>query len=383
MIAPTEEPDVVVIGAGIVGLATAAALGPLVGRAFVVERHGTFGQETSSRSSEVVHGGLYYPPGSAKGELCLEGAALVHERAARLGLPLARLGKVVVAAEAAEVPRVEALFDSARRLGARDLELWSRARLAAEEPRVRGEAALFSPWTAVVDSVELMRSFLVEAKGAGVEVAFRHELFGLEPAAGGRWLLGLRGPDGEAFEVKARIVVNAAGLGSDRVAAMAGIDVEAAGYALHPCKGDYFSVRPSAVRGVRRLVYPLPEANERGLGVHLTFDVGGGARLGPDATYVERTTGYAVDPAKAAAFLAAGRRLLPWLEEGDLAPERSGIRPKLAGPGERARDFVIRHEADRGLPGLVDLVGIESPGLTSAPAIARRVASLLAEAGLV
>lgn len=379
-----ERVDVVIVGAGVVGLAVAAELSARRCRVVVVERHDTFGEETSSRSSEVVHGGLYYARGSLKAELCLEGAVAVHERAARLGIPLSKLGKVVVAADAEELGPLEALFERASSCGARDLELWSGSRLAAEEPRLAAAGALWSPWTAVVDSVELMRSYLVEAREAGAEVVFRHTLLGLEPGDGARpWVATLDDPSGERVEVEATAVVNAAGLASGRVAALAGIDVAAAGYVIHPCKGDYFSIRRGAVQGIRHLVYPLPEANEKGLGVHLTFDVAGDARLGPDAAYVDDETDYSVDESKGEIFLASGRRLFPWLEGSDIAPERAGIRPKLAAAGEPSRDFVVCHEADRGLPGLVDLVGIESPGLTSAPAIARRVAVLLEGAGIL
>jgi len=380
-----ERADALIVGAGVVGLATAAALTSRRRcRVVVVERHDSFGQETSSRSSEVVHGGLYYTPGSHKAELCLEGATLIHERAARHDIPLSKLGKVVVAATEEEMAPLERLFERAVECGARDLEIWSRAHLAAEEPRLSAAGALWSPWTAVVDSVELMRSYIVEARDGGATVAFRHSLVDLEPGDDtGPWVAVIEDPSGDRLEVEASVVVNAAGLGSGRVAAMAGIDVAAAGYVIHPCKGDYFSIRRGAVRGIRHLVYPLPEANEKGLGVHLTFDVAGDARLGPDAAYVEDETDYAVDGSKGAAFLASGRRLFPWLEADDIAPERSGIRPKLAAPGEPPRDFVVRHEADRGLAGLIDLIGIESPGLTSAPAIARRVARLIDEAGLV
>jgi L-2-hydroxyglutarate oxidase LhgO len=375
------ETAAVVVGAGIVGVSTAALLGRALGRVVVIERRDTFGLEVSSRSSEVVHAGLYYAPGSAKAELCLEGAATIHAIAAERSIPLRRLGKLVAAVEQSEREELERLFVRARHCGARDLELWGRARLAREEPDLPAVAALYSPWTAVVDSFELLRSFFLEAREQGVEFAFRHTLRGLEPGPAGTWIAAVEAPTGETIGVETPIVVNAAGLCSDDVAAMAGIDVAAASYVLHPCKGEYFSLRARACRGLRRLVYPLPEANEQGLGVHLTFDVAGSARLGPDSTYVDRSAGYEVDATKASAFLAMGRRLLPWLEASDLAPERSGIRPKLAGPGEPARDFVIEHESARGLVGLVNLVGIESPGLTAAPAIARRVHSLLAEAG--
>jgi L-2-hydroxyglutarate oxidase LhgO len=216
-----------------------------------------------------------------------------------------------------------------------------------------------------------------------VDFAYRHRLVGLE-RAGDLWEAQVIDPAGELLRISTSIVVNAAGLGSDEVAAMAGIDVDRAGYRLHPCKGDYFALSGRASKGLSRLIYPLPNPHLQYLGVHLTLDVGGQARLGPDATYLEdRAVSHVVDEAKLGAFLEAGRRILPWLEAADLSPERSGVRPRLHGPGEPAADFVIRHEADRGLPGLVSLIGIESPGLTSAPAIAREVVRLLVRDGVL
>jgi len=197
------------------------------------------------------------------------------------------------------------------------------------------------------------------------------------------WTAEIVDPDGARLSVDAPIVVNSAGLGSDEVASMAGIDVTAAGYGLHYCKGDYFALSSRAVRGIERLIYPLPDPDLDVLGVHLTLDVAGQARLGPDATYLEgRETSYSVSHTKLDRFLEAGRRILPWLETKDLSPERAGIRPRLHGPGDGGRDFVIRHEVKRGMPGLVNLVGIESPGLTSAPAIARHAVRLLANDGM-
>jgi L-2-hydroxyglutarate oxidase LhgO len=386
------DAGVLVVGAGVVGLAVAGELARVArpGPVVVIERNATFGLETSSRSSEVVHGGLYYEPGSLKARLCLEGADLIVERCARLGIALVPRGKVVIATSHEQEAALERLRANGEACGARGLERWSGARLRRAEPRVTAAAvaALFSPRTAVVDSHELMRSFAVEARAAGAELAYRHRLVGLE-RHGDTWIAAVVDPEGATLELRARIVVNAAGLASDVVAAMAGIDVDAAGYRLRKCKGDYFALAPRAGRGLARLLYPLPDLHLEGLGVHLTIDVGGQARLGPDATYLDSSAGdldqlpYRVDEAKLGEFLAAGRRILPWLEPGDLSPERSGIRPKLGGPGDPPRDFVVCHEADRGLGGLVDLVGIESPGLTAAPAIAREVVRVLERDGAI
>jgi L-2-hydroxyglutarate oxidase LhgO len=386
------EVEALVVGAGVVGLAVTEALALRGLQVVAIEQGSTFGLETSSRSSEVVHGCLYYEPGSLKARLCLEGAEAIFERCDRRAIPLAPRGKLVIALGPDQEEPLERLRQNAEACGARGLERWSADRLRREEPLVStaAVAAIGSPRTAVIDSHELMRSFAVGVRSAGAELAFRHRLAGLELRGDGLWAAAVIDPDGATLEIAARVVVNAAGLGSDAVAAMAGIDVDAAGYRLRPCKGDYFALSGRAsLRLSGRLLYPLPDPHLQGLGVHLTVDVGGQARLGPDATYLASRADalgrhpYAVDEGKQAEFLAAGRRILPWLEPGDLAPERSGIRPKLGGPSEPARDFVIRHEADRGLGGLVSLIGIESPGMTAAPAIAREVVRILEKDGVM
>ena len=238
---------------------------------------------------------------------------------------------------------------------------------------MRALAALASPRTGIVDAHALALSYLAEAEAHGGQLALRAEVEALAPADGG-WRVAARSGGGERAEVLAAFVVNAAGLASDRVAALAGVDLDAAGYRLHLCKGDWFALAPGAPLRFERLVYPLPGG--AGLGVHVTLDLGGRVRFGPDAEYVPAPR-YDVDPAKAAQFAAAAGRYLPELRAEWLSPDSAGVRPKLAGPGEAFRDFVVSEEAGRGLPGLVNLIGIESPGLTAAPAIAERVADLV------
>lgn len=388
--APRTDVDALIVGAGIVGLATASAIAERLQRVVVVERRKNFGLEISSRSSEVIHAGLYYSPGSFKARMCVEGAALVLERCRRLGIPFAQRGKLVVAQSSEQDGALQELFGNATSCGARDLELWSAERLKREEPSIVGTSAMSSPSTAVVDSHELLRSFAVESDARGVDHAYRHRLVAFD-RKGETWITEIVDPDGALLRISTPIVINAAGLGADAVAAMAGIDVNAARYRILPCKGDYFALRAGALRGIERLIYPLPDANLRGLGVHLTIDFAGQARLGPDATYMptlpltssDHRLSHAVDDGKLQDFLSAGRQFLPRLQAEDLTPDRSGTRPKLSGPGEPTRDFVICHETKRGLGGLVNLIGIESPGLTAAPAIAREVVHTLERDGLV
>ncbi|CAG0994216.1 2-hydroxyglutarate dehydrogenase [Myxococcaceae bacterium] len=374
MIPGRPEVDVAVIGAGIVGLATAAAFARKRRSVLVVERHDAIARETTSRSSEVLHAGLYYPPGSSKARFCVAGRERIEERCARLGIPARRTGKLVVATDPAEVEVLERLRRIGTENGASGLEIIGAEAVASLEPSVRAVAALFSPATGIVDAHALSLSFLAEAEGAGALLALRSEVRGIEKIAGG-YRLRVRDADGTVSSVVCAAVVNAAGLGSDRIAALAGLDVDACGYRLHPCKGDYFALAPGAPVRISRLVYPVPA--EAGLGIHATLDLGGRIRFGPDARYVE-TASYEVDATRREAFAAAIRRYLPDLRDDWLSPDYAGIRPKLAGPGEGFRDFVVAEESARGLAGFVNLVGIESPGLTASAAIAEHVASLVA-----
>jgi len=371
---PTSgETGVAVIGAGVVGLACGAALARAGHEVLVLERHGAVAQETSSRNSGVIHAGLYYPTRSLKAELCVAGRELLYARCRERDVAHRNTGKLVVAADESEVPALESLRARGSANGVPGLRLVDARELARMEPRVRAHAALFVPVTGIVDAHELAGSYQAELESCGGHVVLHTKVSSLE-RAGGAWRVHAESGGRERAIVAARAVVNAAGLGADAIAALAGIDVDAAGYRQWPCKGDYFAIAASAGRIVERLIYPLPHG--AGLGVHLTLDLGGRYRLGPDAEYVEAVS-YAVDPAKAAGFAAAARRYLPGIEAAELSAEGAGVRPKLAGPGVDFRDFVIAEESARGLPGLVNLVGIESPGLTAAGAIAVRVADMI------
>jgi L-2-hydroxyglutarate oxidase LhgO len=363
-----------IVGAGVVGLAVAARLAPRHPELVVLERRDRHGTETSSRNSEVVHGGMYYPTGSAKARLCVRGRALLYEACDRLGVPYRKTGKVIVAATDAETAEAERLYSLGCANGV-PLELVTGARCRALEPAVSAVAGVLSPETGIVSAHGLMDAFLAEARRGGAILQPRAELVGLE-RRDRDYRLVLRTPDG-VEELTSERVVNAAGLDSDTVAALAGIDVAAAGYRLHWWKGSYFSVTGAKARLVSRLVYPVP--THVSLGVHAVLGLDGRLRFGPDAELLpERRMDVAVDEAKRAAFAAAVRRLVPAIGEEDLSPDIAGIRPKLQGPGEGFRDFVVAEESGRGLPGLVSLVGIDSPGLTSSLAIAEEVERLLA-----
>jgi len=367
------DASVTVIGAGVVGLAVAARLAPRSPGLVLLERRERHGTEQSSRNSEVIHGGMYYPTGSWKARLCVEGNRRLYEFCARHDVPHRRIGKIITAVQDDERPQLDAIL--ARGL-ANGVEIRSlTAREAHElEPNVRSVGALFSPRTGIVSAHGLMDALLAEARTAGATTQFRAEVTAIE-RNGDDWRITCRrGDQSESFT--SETIVNAAGLGSDEIAALAGIDVDAAGYRLHYCKGDYFAVAPRKAGLVSRLVYPVP--GHVSLGVHAVVGLDGRLRFGPDATYLDgRECRYGVDEGKRASFGEAVRRLVPDIADEDLTPDTAGIRSKLQRPGDPVRDFVIADETARGLPGFVSLVGIESPGLTSCLAIAEEVARLL------
>jgi L-2-hydroxyglutarate oxidase LhgO len=367
--------DVAIVGAGVVGLACAERLARLGLATLVLERHARAGQETSSRNSQVIHAGMYYPTGSLKAELCVRGNRSLYDWCARHGVAHRRVGKYIVATSREGEGELDAILARGRANGVARLEKVSGADVVAAEPNVIAAAALFSPDTGIVDAHGLMTSLAAAARAHGADLAFAHVLAAAEPIAGG-YLLRARDPSCAAATLRARRVVNAAGLDADVVAALPGLDVAAAGYRQHFAKGSYFRLRRAGL--VQRLIYPIPFKQLTGLGVHVTIELDGSVRLGPDVEWLPgRARDYAVAEDKRDAFFAAAASYLRGITPDDLAPDQAGIRPKVQAPGEPIRDFIIVEESARGLPGWVNLVGIESPGLTCALEIAERVARLV------
>jgi L-2-hydroxyglutarate oxidase LhgO len=362
-----------IVGAGVVGLAVAARLARRFRELVVVERRERHGSETSSRNSEVVHGGLYYPAGSLKARLCVRGKQLLYELCERASIPHRRVGKLIVATQKHEEAELERLLALGTRNGV-PLSLLGEDACRKLEPAVPAVAGLLSPTTGIVSAHGLMDALLHEVRRHGAIVQPRAELVAIE-RRDADYRLEIRTPDGTETLTSER-VVNAAGLEADRVAGLAGIDVEAAGYALHWWKGSYFAVNGGKSRLVSRLVYPVP--GQVGLGVHAVLGLEGRLRFGPDAEYLpDRRLDYGVADEKRERFAEAVRRLVPTIAAEDLSPDIAGIRAKLQGPGQGFRDFVIAEEGDRGLAGFLNLIGIDSPGLTSALAIAEEVETLL------
>jgi L-2-hydroxyglutarate oxidase LhgO len=372
------EIEIAVVGGGIVGMACAARLARSGHEVVVIERHAQFGQECSSRNSGVIHAGLYYEPSSLKALTCVEGRERLYARCAREGLPHRKCGKLVVATDAAERSQLEALCARGLTNQAGPLRVLEPKELRQLEPRVRAVAALWSELSGIVDVHALLESYRREALRHGAAFSRATELVSIEPDPAGLRLI-TQSVRGERVTLTAARVVNAAGLGAEAVARAAGLDTEQLGYRLRPCKGDYFAIAPRLRGIVAHLVYPVPA--QAGLGVHITFDLAGGLRAGPDAEYLDELRHdelrHDVNPRKAPGFGAALRRYLPELRDEDLSPDYAGIRPKLQGPGQPARDFVIEEASRHGVPGLVNLIGIESPGITASEAIAERVAALV------
>ncbi len=368
-----EMVECVVIGAGVVGLAVARRMA-LAGREVVVlEAAETIGTETSSRNSEVIHAGIYYPRNSVKARLCVAGKLALYEFCESHGVPYRRCGKFIVATSDEQLPELERLKQAAANNGVGDLEWRTPDEVKAEEPAVFCVGALWSPSTGIIDSHRLMLAYQGDAEASGAMIAFNTPVVGgqvtdrgIELSVGGE----------EPTAITTRLLINSAGFRAQQVAAsVAGIPAET----VPPCyyaKGNYYTLigKPP----FRRPIYPVP--GMASLGVHVTVDLGGQVRFGPDVEWVD-TLDYDVDPARADVFYDAVRKYYPALADGAIQPGYAGIRAKLQAPGEVARDFLIQGPAAHGVAGLVNLYGIESPGLTASLAIADAVAELLIGAG--
>jgi L-2-hydroxyglutarate oxidase LhgO len=365
-----ERVDCLVVGAGVVGLAVARALALAGHEVVVAERHGQFGTEISARNSGVIHAGLYYPAGSLKARLCRRGRDLLYDFCRQHNVAHRRCGKLIVATSAEQLPALQAVAEAARANGVEDLQELDGPTARALEPALAAVAALLSPSTGFVDAHGLMLSLLGEAEAAGASLAVGSPVAALVPGADG---VAVRLEGEAAPTLVARWVINCAGLGAvDLARATAGIPA-AAIPTLHYAKGNYFALAGRAP--FSRLIYPLPEPG--GLGVHLTLDLAGQARFGPDVEWVDQLD-YRVDPARAPAFEAAVRAYWPALPAGALVPDYAGIRPKLSGAGEPSADFHIAGPAEHGVAGVIQLFGIESPGLTASLAIAEWVVGMVA-----
>jgi len=361
--------ECVVIGAGVVGLAVARALALAGHEVMVLEKERWIGAETSSRNSEVIHAGIYYPKGSLKARFCVAGKERLYAYCAERGVPHRRLGKLIVACKDEELPVTAATRAKAAANGVGDLVILDGAEARALEPALACVGACLSPSTGIIDSHALMLAYQAELEAKGGIVVLR------APVTGGRVVargFALEVGGAEPMTLECHVLINCAGVHAPQLArAVAGIPLASIPRAYF-CRGVYFTL--SGRSPFRRLVYPVPES--AGLGVHLTLDLAGQARLGPDVEWIDAID-YTVDPARGARFYAAIRTYWPGLADGALQPGYAGIRPKISGPGEPAADFRVQGPAEHGVPGLVNLYGIESPGLTASLALAEHVLALL------
>ena len=359
-----EKTGAIVIGAGVVGLACARALAGAGFETIILERHAAFGQETSSRNSEVIHAGLYYPSHSLKAGLCVDGSRRLYEYAAARGIAHNRCGKLIVATQRQQEERLHALHDQAGRNGLCDTRLLTAQQALALEPQLCCVAALHSPSTGIISAHALMLALLGDAEAGGAVLSLNSEVLAGEvhPSQGNRLLVDSQG---ETMWLAADVIINAAGLSA---VALAG-RIEGYPQALLPeaffAKGNYYALSGRAP--FSRLIYPVPEPG--GLGVHLTLDLAGQARFGPDVEWIE-TLDYTVDPRRADGFYAEVRKYWPELPDHSLVPAYCGIRPKISGRQAPNADFLIQGPESHGVPGLINLFGIESPGLTACLSIA-------------
>jgi len=363
-----EKIDCLVVGAGVVGLAVARALA-LAGReVLVLEACNAIGTQTSSRNSEVIHAGIYYPFGSLKATLCVRGKQLLYEYCQSQAIPHKRCGKLIVATTPSQVPQLKSIYDHANANGVHDLVALDGAQARALESSLSCLAALISPSTGIVDSHAFMLSLLGDMENAGGVLALNSSLSYAECS---EKFIDVEAIDGT--RIRANVVVNAAGLQAPMLAArfkgLASQFVPQAYFA----KGNYFSLAGRAP--FSHLIYPVPET--AGLGVHLTLDMGGQARFGPDVQWVDDPLDLNVQPERGDAFYAEVRKYWPELPDGSLVPGYAGIRPKISGPTHTTKDFFIQGPSDHGYPGLINLFGIESPGLTASLAIAEHVVEKL------
>lgn len=366
-----DSVECLVIGAGVVGLAVARELARRGREVVIVEAADAFGTETSSRNSEVIHAGIYYAKDSLKARLCVAGRDALYAYCAERGVEARRIGKLIVATDAAQNDELAALKLKAEANGVNDLCWLSAAEAQALEPALYCTAALLSPSTGIIDSHGLMLAYLGEAEEHGAMLALNAPVLGGRLRDDGSFEIETGGPD--AMRLAAKYVVNAAGLQAQHVArSLSGPRPDLIPGSYY-AKGNYF-VLSGSKPPFSRLIYPVPEPG--GLGTHVTVDLGGQMRFGPDVEWIDGID-YRVDPARGEKFYAAVRRYWPGLPDGAIQPGYAGIRPKLSPGGGKTDDFVIHGRAEHGAPGLIHLFGIESPGLTASLALASLVADQL------
>ncbi|MDD3050167.1 MAG: NAD(P)/FAD-dependent oxidoreductase [Candidatus Cloacimonetes bacterium] len=363
-----EEVEILVIGTGVIGLAIAAELSNHYSEVVVVEQENSFGRHTSSRNSEVIHSGIYYPQNSLKALLCKKGNELLYRFAETNAISHRQTGKLVVATHEDELPALYQLKKNGELNSVAGIKLLSKEDCKAIEPEIKAVAGIFIPSTGIIDTHNLMKSLLTHAERNDAIILFKMKVTAISLVGKG---YKVEFANGEIFHT--RILINSAGLFSDKIADLAGINTESHSLRLHWCKGEYF--KASSSHNIRHLVYPLPDPKGIFLGIHLTLNLNNEIRFGPNAYYTDKLD-YSMDEHSKNDFLKAVNKYID-IDSENLHPDDTGIRSKLQGPSDSFHDFYIREENDKGFPGLINLIGIESPGLTSALSIAELVRKIL------
>lgn len=366
--------NITIIGAGVVGLAIAAEISKNNYGIYVMEKHHKFGQETSSRNSEVIHSGIYYPTNSLKAKLCVEGRKLIYQYCKKNDVLFNRCGKLIVATDVNESKQLSQILKQSQINGVDDGYFVDKHEIYDMEPHIYAEQGIYFPSTGIVDSYGFMKQLERQCLIDGVEFAYNNEVVAVIKE-NDYYRISVAEGSGE-YSFTTKIVINAAGLMADKIAYSVGLNKEE--YEQHFWKGEYFAIGNGKNKLVNRLVYPVPNKNMTGLGVHATIDLNGGTKLGPNTIFLsDKKADYSVDSTHLHDFLLSAGKFLPFLSTEDLHPDQAGIRPKLQKPGDMVRDFIIREESDNGYPGFINLVGIDSPGLTSSLAIAKMVNQIL------
>jgi L-2-hydroxyglutarate oxidase LhgO len=368
-----EKTNITIIGAGVCGLAIAYELSQRHQEILVVEKHDSFGRETSSRNSEVIHAGLYYPKDSLKAKLCIEGKKMLYAFCAENNIPHKNTGKILVACNREEAKELQAIKDNAAQSGVTNLRFLTQHELKILEPDVEACESLWCPDTGIIDSHAFMKSLFEQSKKQKVEFAFGVEVVGITKKDQG-YEITVKEPEGDLFSFETKIIINAAGLYADNVAHIAGFDIHALGYKLHYNKGQYFRISNPKKFSITHPVYP--PASKTDLGIHITPDLAGGLRLGPDAHYAKNID-YTINDNDKQSFVDSVARFLKGLTLEDLVADTAGMRAKLQAPGVDFSDFVIEEEEGKGFKNFINLIGIESPGLTASLSIAKRVGYFL------
>ena len=370
-----SDVSITIIGAGVIGLAIAEKLSQYYSDIYVIERNSKFGQETSSRNSEVIHAGIYYPKNTLKAKLCVESNPKLYSFCEKYDVEYSKCGKFVVATTKEEVVQLEDVRQKAIANGVNNLVYLTEQEIKEKEPNIKAIKALYSPSTGIINVASFMKKLESLAINNGVDFVYKSELKHIE-YSGNEYNLLINDADGNDFSFSSNIVINSAGLEADKVAAMIGIESEY--LRIQFCKGEYFRINPPKNRLVKSLIYPVPYPKLVGVGIHATVDISGGLKLGPDVEYLAKNEyNYKVDASKRAKFYESVKAFMPFLDLEDLSPEMVGIRPKIQKDGEEYKDFYIMEESKRGLPKFINLIGMESPGLTASLAIADYVYGLL------